>query len=61
MIWSNVIGYDWIIRIDPATGVFDQAVDLGELHSAELKYAAEHEDMKLYDHGNNVLNGIAWD
>jgi len=61
MIWANVISQDWIIRIDPETGNFDKAVDLTELHKAELKYAAKHEDMEKYDHGNNVLNGIAWD
>ena len=49
-IWANVYTSDWIVIIDPATGVVEGLVDLRGLLPEEL-------------HGpeTDVLNGIAWD
>ena len=46
-VWANVWYTDFIVRIDPATGVVKSKVDLGGLNPRR---------------GNeDVLNGIAWD
>ncbi|MEM6912523.1 MAG: glutaminyl-peptide cyclotransferase [Pseudomonadota bacterium] len=48
-IWANVYGQDWIVRIDPKTGVVTATADLSRL------YPRSERDEPL----RNVLNGIA--
>ena len=49
-VWANVWQTDFIVRIDPATGVVNSIVDLTGL-SARTELGS----------GEAVLNGIAWD
>lgn len=49
-VWANVYGYDFILRIDPATGVTQGLVDLAGLRALLPAGSAAE-----------VLNGIAYD
>lgn len=49
-VWANVWQTDFIVRIDPATGVINSIVDLSGLSEQTELGSAEA-----------VLNGIAWD
>lgn len=50
-VWANVWQTDFIVRIDPATGVVKSVVDLRTLMP----------DRAGMDPADDVLNGIAWD
>ena len=50
-VWANVWQTDFIVRIDPATGVVKGVVDLRALMP----------DRAGMDPADDVLNGIAWD
>ena len=49
-VWANVWQTDYIVRIDPATGIVDGVIDLTGLMPD-----------RSTDPSDDVLNGIAWD
>ena len=49
-VWANVWKQDYLVRIDPATGVVTSAVDLRGIY-----------DYSQLPDAESVLNGIAWD
>ena len=53
-IYANVYQKDYILVIDPKTGVVLQKIDMSNLYPKSAHYAG-------FDDGNNVLNGIAYD
>ena len=65
-MWANVFTTDWIVRIDATNGIITKAINLKALHDAEMdlvkkQYREQNLSLKHYDHGDNVLNGIAHD
>ncbi|MDB5286539.1 MAG: glutamine cyclotransferase [Mucilaginibacter sp.] len=53
-IYANVYQKDYILVIDPKTGVVLQKIDMSNLYPKSSHYAG-------FDDDNNVLNGIAYD
>jgi glutamine cyclotransferase len=53
-IYANVYQKDYILVIDPKTGVVLQKIDMSNLYPKSAHYEG-------FDDGNNVLNGIAYD
>jgi glutamine cyclotransferase len=47
-VWANIWYQDFIVRIDPDTGVVNSIVDLSGLYAGQRSR-------------DEVLNGIAWD
>jgi glutamine cyclotransferase len=53
-VYANVYQQNYIVVIDPATGIVERKIDFTRLLPADYY---KDEDAR----GNNVLNGIAWD
>ena len=64
-IWANVFMKNFIVKIDPTSGLVVKVVDLSSLVDAEMEMVKQTGsngyDIGQYDYGNNVLNGIAYD
>ena len=62
-IWANVFGVNYLVAINPTTGYIEDAIDFQALQEAEMNYvkAASNGDLRGYDFGNNVFNGVAYD
>jgi glutaminyl-peptide cyclotransferase len=60
-LWANVFTTDYLVKIDVQSGQIEGAFDLGSLKATEHAYnSSENDRMQTWDHGNNVLNGIAF-
>lgn len=62
LIWANVFTTDYVISIDPTSGVVQKMINMASLLQTEKAYnKGENDRMRGWDNGNNVLNGIAHD
>jgi glutamine cyclotransferase len=55
-IFANVFGQDYIVRIDPATGVVVGRIDIAKLRNREVNGCPNND----YDEPPEVTNGIAY-
>ena len=60
-IWANVFYFDGMVRINPDSGVIEEAIDFAPLRKAEMTVVKEKNQDQTYDWNNNVCNGIAYD
>ena len=59
-IWANIFLANIIVKICPCNGIILDTINLLALRKIETQIVADRGEDASYDHGNNVLNGIAY-